>query len=133
MEIAAILTTLIPSLIPTVIDVVKGLFGKITGVNPAAPKSPDDTLKLYNAETERLKVLSQIGTPYGEVSRWVNNLRGSCQYVAVLFIIGSTVIYNFFPEAWYSPDTDVYMRQLCGSALFFLLGARVNLAANHKK
>jgi len=128
MEIAAILATILPALIPSVIGMFKDLFGKFAGIDPAAPKSVDDTIKLMTADTEKLKALAELDKPCGQPSQWVVDLRASFRYIAVAFVIVSTVIFNFIPDRFYNAQTDAFMRQICGSAVFFILGDRVNLA-----
>jgi hypothetical protein len=126
-EIAAILATLVPALIPSAIDAIKGIFGKITGIDPAAPKSVADTIQLMDADTKRLEALAKLDNPVGEPSQWVVDLRSSFRYIAVAFIVVTTVIYNFIPDRFYNAETDAFMRQICGSAVFFILGDRVNI------
>ena len=133
MELTAIIATLVPALIPTVIDFFKGLLGKITGVDPGAPKSVDESIKLMAAETDKLKALAALDKPVGEPSQWVVDLRSSFRYVAVAFIILTTIIFNFIPDRYYNAETDAFMRQICGSAVFFILGDRVNLSLKNKK
>ncbi len=132
MEIAAIVATLIPALIPSVIDAIKSLFGKLTGIDPAAPKSVAEVIQLMTADTEKLKALALLDAPVGQPSQWVVDLRASFRYIAVGFVILSTVIFNFVPDRYYNAQTDAFMRQICGSAVFFILGDRVNLSLKKK-
>jgi len=133
MGFETILATLIPSLIPSIIDAFKGLFGRLTGIDPAAPKSTDDVIKLMTADTAKLEALAKLDKPVGEPSQWVVDLRASFRYVAVGFIIITTVVFNFIPDRFYNTETDAFMRQICGSAVFFILGDHVNTNLKKKK
>jgi len=133
MGLETILATLIPTLIPSVIEFFKGIFARITGVDPASPKSTDDVIKLMTAETDKLKALAALDKPVGEPSQWVVDLRASFRYVSVGFIIITTVIFNFIPDRFYNAETDAFMRQICGSAVFFILGDHVNTNLKKKK
>ena len=133
MDIAAIVATLVPALIPSIIDAIKGLFGKITGIDPAAPKSNAEAIELMKAESEKLKALAEIDKPVGQPSQWVVDLRASFRYIAVGFVVLTTVIFNFIPDRFYNAETDAFMRQICGSAVFFILGDHVNLRMKNNK
>lgn len=128
MELAAILATILPALLPSGIDALKGLFGKITGIDPSAPKSVGEKIQLMNADTDRLKALAELDKPVGEPSQWVIDLRASFRYLAVAFIVLATIVYNFIPDRFYNALTDAFMRQICGSAVFFILGDRTMIA-----
>ena len=133
MGIEGLLLTLVPALLPAFMDGIKGLLGKLLGINWGDPKNFDDFLRKQNADTERLKALALLDQPAGDLSKWVANLRGSIRYIAVSAILGAALIYNFLPVSYQSTASLDFLNQLSSSALFFLLGDRVYLGLKGKK
>ena len=60
MSIAALLTTLVPSLIPAFADGVRGIFQRLTGGAGAKPANVGEAISLMKADTERLQALAQL-------------------------------------------------------------------------
>lgn len=111
-------TALISALAPAVIDMVKGLSGavgrKIGGI------SPDDQIKLQNAELDKLKVLAQLDTPAGNPSQWVVDLRASFRYIgAGLSIVGGLALMGI------KPDLAELAGQLVAAPYSFIFGERL--------
>src|SRR5262245_56522023 len=77
----------LPALIPVVSDGVRAVIGRFSGGAGARPQNVEQTIKLQNADTDRLKALAELDKPSGEISRWVADLRASFRYIAAGFII----------------------------------------------
>jgi hypothetical protein len=133
MGIETILATILPGLLPAVLDGAKMLFSKITGISMGEPKSFSERLEWHKAETDRLRVVSDLDKVVGEISRWVANLRASFRYIFVGLIIIITLIYGLFYK-WIGVQQvwDV-LSQLSGSSMFFILGDRVYIGLKLQK
>jgi len=118
-----ILGLIIPALLPAVADGFKGLFQRMFG--GAKPITVDDQIKLMTAETEKLKVIAQLDTPAGEISRWVADLRASFRYIAAGMIILSTILCLFYGGV--KDEFVDLMLQLTASVFSFMFGDRVYL------
>jgi len=125
MEIAGLLSIVAPALLPAIIDGAKGLIGKVTGVDPAAPKSVEDAIRLKDSDTNRLRVLAEIDKPYGEISRWVSDMRASFRYIAIGSIILAYVITVLIPKGHIDPTVQARLALLAEQCLFFIIGDRV--------
>ena len=133
MGLETILATVLPGLIPAVLDGVKMVFSKITGVSMGEPKSFAERKELYGAETERLKTLADLDRPSGNISNWVADLRASFRYVFVGLIIIVTLAYALLYKSVGVPEVWGVLSQLSGSATFFILGDRVYLGLKMQK
>lgn len=133
MEIAAILTTVLPAFFPVIIDGAKMGLSRLFGYSVSEPKSFADSLEMEKLAIEKIKALAILDRPAGEVSRWVADLRGSMRYLATGAIILGTLVYNFMDMRFSNPDGLTYMNQLCGSAMFFLFGDRLYVGLKNKK
>ena len=132
MEIAALLTTVIPALLPGLIDAIKMGVSKLTGVGMADPKSVDDLIKLRQAESAHLKALAEIDRPTSDISRWVADLRASFRYVFIgLVILAYLSAVLFFAER-IPADRLGQLETLAGQCLFFIIGDRVYLGLKKK-
>jgi len=120
-----ILATVLPLFGPVVIDGVKMLFQKITGISMGEPKSFQEKVEWEKLGIDKLKAMAQLDNPFGDVSRWVADLRASFRYIAVGLILIITLIYCLFLGAKADKDVFNLLAQLSGSALFFILGDRV--------
>jgi len=72
---SALLTVLLPALLPAAADGVRGIFARLTGGKGAQPQNIGEVIQLMQAETERLKTLAQLDTVTGEIHKWVADLR----------------------------------------------------------
>ena len=118
-----ILSLILPALLPALADGFRGLFQKLFG--GTKPISVDEQVKLMQAEIEKLKAIAELDKPYGEISRWVADLRASFRYLAAGVIILTTVISLFVPGV--NPDFVNLMLQLTASVFSFMFGDRVYL------
>lgn len=133
MGIETILATVLPGLLPAVLDGAKMLFSKITGISMGEPKSFAERKELYSMETDRLKTLADLDRPSGNISNWVADLRASFRYVFVGLIIIVTLAYGLFYKSIGVPEVWAVLSQLSGSATFFILGDRVYLGLKLQK
>ena len=133
MELAALLMTVLPSLLPVVMDGLKSGISKLFGVNFGDPKSFEDYLRVEQLQIDKLKALADLDKPAEGISKWVANFRASIRYFAVSVIIGAALIYNFLPQTYQVAASLDYLNQLAGSATFFLLGDRVYLGLKRSK
>lgn len=125
-----LLTTLLPALLPVAADGVKTLINRVSGSKAAAPQSFQDAKEWAELELKKLTVLAELDKPTGEISRWVADLRASARYIAVFVILfGYGMLATL--DAVYKPITSGILDQwamLAQSAVFFLLGDRINMA-----
>jgi len=133
MGLEVILATVIPAFFPVLIDGVKMGLSRLFGFNTGDPKSFEDFLRLQELDIRKLQALGELDKPYGTISKWVADLRASSRYLAVLGIIVATIIYAFLPASYQVPQNSAALNQLCGSALFFLIGDRVYLGLKQAK
>lgn len=74
MSVTALLTSVVPALLPAVSDGIRGLIARVTGGAGAKPANVREVIELMTAENQRLQILQQLDAA-GDVSRWVANLR----------------------------------------------------------
>lgn len=128
-----ILTTLLPALLPVVIDMVKVGWSKIIGIPTGEPMNFNERLEEKRLDIEKLKALATLDKPSGNISQWVADLRASFRYIAVGVIVLAAITYNFLPEGYQNPIGLNYLNQLGASATFFIIGDRVYLGLKHLK
>ena len=133
MGIETILATVLPGVLPALMDGAKMIFSKITGVSMGEPKSFAERKELYTSETDRLKALADMDRPSGQTSLWVSNLRASFRYIFVGLIIIVTLVYGLLYKSIGVPEVWGVLSQLSGSATFFILGDRVYLGLKMQK
>src|SRR3990172_10088704 len=90
--VVPLLNLIIPALVPAVADGVRGIFSWMSGGAGAKPQNVAEQVQLMQAETERLKALSELDKPIGEISRWVANLRASFRYLAAFVVLLSGMV-----------------------------------------
>ena len=120
-----LLSFLLPVVVPALTDGVRGLFAKFSKGAGGTPQNVDERIKLMVAETDRLKALAEIDKPAGEPSLWVNNLRSSFRYIAIIIIWLATdgaVFTTSVPEA-----ITLIMLDLSGACMSFVIGERMYL------
>lgn len=74
MSVTALVTSVVPALLPAVSDGIRGIIARVTGGKGAKPLNIAEAIQLMQAENQRLEILARLDTP-GDVSRWVANLR----------------------------------------------------------
>ena len=124
MGLTALLTTVVPALLPAVGDGVRGIIAKFTGSAGAAPQNVEEQVTLIEAQTRQLQVIAELDKPQGNISQWVANLRASARYIAVFL-----VIFNGMLQAGFNDNEAMVILSLdmASSGFFFLFGDRVYL------
>jgi hypothetical protein len=118
-------SVLFPALLPALTDGVRGIFAKFTKGAGGTPVNVTERIQLMQAETARLQALAEIDKPAGEPSLWVNNLRSSFRYLAIIIIWLATVGAVFTPTV---PEAiTLIMLDLSGACMSFVIGERMYL------
>jgi hypothetical protein len=118
-------SVLFPALLPAITDGVRGIFAKFTKGAGGNPVNVTERIQLMQAETARLQALAEIDKPAGEPSLWVNNLRSSFRYVAIIIIWLATIGAVFTPTV---PEAiTLIMLDLSGACMSFVIGERMYL------
>jgi len=125
MGIETILATVLPIFGAPLIDGIKMIFSRITGISMGEPKSFQERIELSKADTDRLRALAEVDRVYGEVSRWVANLRASFRYIFIGLLMIVTLFYAIVYRWVGVPEVWAFLSQASGSALFFVIGDRV--------
>ena len=122
--ITSLLLTALPAFAPAISDAIRGIIGKITGTIDAGakPQNVDEQIRLWAADTERLKVLATLDTPSGNISPWVANLRASFRYIAAGAILLAAIAALFMKLD--SAYVDLVW-QAAQSAWSFIFGDRM--------
>lgn len=126
----SLLTILLPALLPSAIDAVKGVFGaaqrKFLGL------SVEDQIKLESAQVERLKAVAGLDQVVGTPSQWVVDLRSSFRYLAagvsIVSGIGLGYVALFSPAITNTEMTEVLLPlsfDLIGIPFSFIFGERL--------
>ena len=118
-------SVLFPALIPALTDGVRGIFAKFTKGAGGNPVNVNERIQLMQAETARLQALAEIDKPAGEPSLWVNNLRSSFRYIAIIIIWLATVGAVFTPTV--PEGITLIMLDLSGACMSFVIGERMYL------
>jgi hypothetical protein len=121
-----ILSMILPALAPAVTDGLRGLFAKWTGGAGGNPQNVNERIQLMEAETKRLQALAEIDKPSGEPSLWVQNLRGSFRYLAIIAIWFVTAIAIF--DGSVPQELKYVLLDLSGASMSFVIGERMYLA-----
>jgi hypothetical protein len=118
-------SVLFPALLPALTDGVRGIFAKFTKGAGGNPVNVTERIQLMQAETARLQALAEIDKPAGEPSLWVNNLRSSFRYIAIIIIWLATVGAVFTPTV--PEPITLIMLDLSGACMSFVIGERMYL------
>lgn len=118
-------SVLFPALLPALTDGVRGIFAKFTKGAGGNPVNVNERIQLMQAETARLQALAEIDKPVGEPSLWVNNLRSSFRYLAIIIIWLATVGAVFTPTV--PEGITLIMLDLSGACMSFVIGERMYL------
>jgi hypothetical protein len=122
----ALLSLIIPALIPTFADAVRGVVNKLTNGAGAKPVNVDEQIKLMSAETEKMKALAALDAPAPNISKWVADLRASCRYIIAIVVVIAAVTSVYIPSVTVA-DTDLLVN-LAGSVWSFLFGERMHIS-----
>lgn len=115
-----IATTLIPGLMPAVIDGCRSFFSWITG-GKTPPLTPEQQIAINNADIERLKALAALDQA-GDVHKWVNDVRALQRPTAVVIILFTWIGSYAVPDV--PEQVRVLTAQLASSVVFYLFGDR---------
>jgi hypothetical protein len=118
-------SVLFPALLPALTDGVRGIFAKFNKGAGGNPVNVAERIQLMQAETARLQALAEIDKPAGEPSLWVNNLRSSFRYIAIIIIWLATVGAVFTPTV--PEPITLIMLDLSGACMSFVIGERMYL------
>ena len=119
---SALLSLLLPALVPVASDAIRGIVGKFTGGSGAQPQNVAEAVQLMQAETERLKALAELDKPAENISQWVSNLRASFRYIAAGLVVLAAVstLYIDVPPEYVGLSWDA-----AGSVWSFIFGERL--------
>ena len=127
-----ILETLLVSLVPAGLDLLKGAGGALS--RKFFGLSVDDQIKLETAQVGKLQAIAALDNPYGEPSKWVVNLRASFRYIAAsaIILIGTGVLvlagYQYNLEDADSAMVEWLVQlglETVGTPFFFIFGERM--------
>jgi hypothetical protein len=122
--LSLLLTTLLPALLPVVIDGAKAGVSKLTDNVAAKPTNFQETMEWERFLLDKLKTMAELDKPSGNISQWVADLRASARYILCFLILATwtAVTVGNLPL-----DTAEYelLAQMATSSLFFMLGERV--------
>ncbi|GAI73548.1 unnamed protein product [marine sediment metagenome] len=124
------LSFLLPALLPPVVDGIRSVVARFTGIGAAEPKTAEQLIAVMQAETERLRVIAELDRPAGEISKWVCNLRSSFRYIMAGVIILSTFTLAGLDAARIIVVQSLILEgflNLMASVFAFLFGDRVYL------
>lgn len=120
-----ILTSMLASAgIPIIGDLIKRIANKFIG-----PKSdPNALIRLAEAEVKKLEAIAKLDS-VGNVSQWVDNIRGLLRPVSAMVIVSAFVgsIFIGAPEHVIS-----LLGEISGAVLFYLFGERTVMHWNKK-
>ena len=129
----ALLAMLLPALLPTFADGVRGIFNWFTNGVGAKPANVEEAIKLMAAETERLKTIAALDQPAANISPWVADFRASFRYIAAgliilggLGLVGAVVFLP--PDPRLVAFTDAYLQGLVAPVFSFMFGARMHMS-----
>jgi hypothetical protein len=127
----ALLSLIIPALIPTFADAVRGIVNKFTNGAGAKPANVEESIKLMDAETRKMQALAALDAPAANISKWVANLRASCRYVIAIIVVVAAVASVYVPGNNLE-ETDLLVN-LAGSVWSFLFGERMHIGISRGK
>ena len=121
----ALLSLIIPALLPMFSDTVRGVVNKWTDGKGAQPANIAEKISLMKAENERLEALAKLDAPAANISGWVADLRASCRYLIAIAVVLAAILSVYVPGVSES-DTDTLVT-LAGSVWSFLFGERMQI------
>jgi len=119
-----ILSLIFPALVPAVTDGARALVAKVTGGNGAQPQNVAEQIQLMQAQTDRVKALSELDKLPDGADKWVVNLRGAFRYVATGGIVASAIVGTFYKL---DPVFLALLYDMAGASMSFIIGERMYL------
>lgn len=137
MGAAALLSLLLPALLPPVADGLKGVFNWVTGGATAEPANVDERIKLMQAQTAQAQAIAALDAPVGNISTWVADLRASFRYIAAGAIIlgglGLLGAWIFLPPGRIETSfVQAYFNSVVGPVFSFMFGDRLYIGLKKK-
>lgn len=123
-----LLSTVLTSLIPAGIDIVKTFVSRKTDGKPAV-LTADDYTKITNADVAKITALAELDKPDGPSYPWVSAFRQLQRPVVVVLVLLAWLYAVFFPS---SEANFQVISQLASSVFFYLFGDRTNLYVRGK-
>jgi hypothetical protein len=118
----AILTALIPALLPAAADGLRGIFSRLTGGAGARPQNVGELIQVMHADTERLQAVAALDSP-GGISQWVANIRALQRPAAVVLVLAA-YIYALAASDHLPAATLEGIAQYAQMVTFYLFGDR---------
>lgn len=119
---SALLSAILPALLPAAADGLRGIFSRITGGKGALPQNIGEVVQIMNAETDRMRALAQLDTPTGELYKWVSSFRALQRPALSTLIILGYMIAVFASDA--SQETLDMLGSYAQMVTFYLFGDR---------
>jgi len=113
--------TIVTALLPVAQDGIRAVINKFTKGAGAKPATTAEAIMLMKAETERLRAVSDMDRPTGQVSVWVNNVRSMMRPAATVLILLA-----YFYTLVFDTEASIAMNatNLAASVVFYLFGDR---------
>jgi len=119
---SALLTAILPALLPAAADGIRGIFTRLTNGKGAQPANVGEVLQLMTAETERLKTIAQLDAPAGEIYKWAATARALQRPALSTLIIAAYAGTILWGQA--SQDTLDTLGSYAQMVTFYLFGDR---------
>jgi hypothetical protein len=119
---SALLTAILPALLPAAADGIRGIFARITNGKGAQPLNVAEVIQLMTAETDRLKTIAQLDAPAGEIFKWAATARALQRPALSTLIIVAYAVTILWGEA--SQDTIDTLGSYAQMVTFYLFGDR---------
>jgi fucose permease len=107
---------------PTIVRAFEGLYQRYIAPDAVKATTVADAVALENAETEKLKVITQADTG-GETYKWVEAIR-KLQRPVVVFATLAAFLYN---------PAQVSVSEIFQTVMWYLFGERVNMVPTEPK
>lgn len=121
----ALISAAVSAIIPAATDWISAIVNRLTGGAGALPKNVDELVKIRLSEIEHLKALVELDKPYGEISRWVADLRSAFRPCIAIFSFIGAVVINFIPGI---PEASRdYAFMIASTTTAYLYGERMYL------
>lgn len=127
---SALLTVILPAIVPALTDGFRGLMAKVTGGAGGQPQNVQEQIALMAAQTERVKALAALDAIAPNASTWVANLRGSFRYISVGAIVLAGIVGAFTPGM--DAAALAVLLDLAGASMSFIVGERMYLGLKSK-